>query len=90
MGDTADYNDFSVANAGEVNGLTWYRTTELANDLVREMISYYGREIMKEENNFYNKRLKPFAQNHRNDSTKAEIRIWCELLRNKKMLFAWM
>src|SRR5438105_1649750 len=40
---------------------------------------------MKEENNFYNKQLKPFAQTHRNDSTKAEIRIWCELLKNKKM-----
>lgn len=51
MKDTANYNDFSVPNAGEVNGLTWYRVTELANDLVREMISYYGREIMKEENN---------------------------------------
>jgi Ser-tRNA(Ala) deacylase AlaX len=51
MKDTTNYNDFSVANTGEVNGLTWYRTTELANDLVREMISYYAREIMKEENN---------------------------------------
>lgn len=51
MDDTANYNDLSVANAGEVSGLTWYRATELANDLVREMISYYAREIMKEENN---------------------------------------
>jgi very-short-patch-repair endonuclease len=34
----------------------------------------------------YNKRLKTFARRHRNDSTKAEIRIWCELLRNKQMM----
>lgn len=51
MDDTINYNDFSVINGGETNGLTWYRATELSNDLVREMISYYGREIMKEENN---------------------------------------
>jgi len=37
-------------------------------------------------NNHYNKKLKFFAQSNRNFSTKAEIRIWCELLRNKKML----
>ncbi|MGQ7854201.1 endonuclease domain-containing protein [Pedobacter sp. WC2501] len=37
-------------------------------------------------NNHYNSKLKTFARDHRNDSTKAEIRIWCELLRNKKML----
>jgi hypothetical protein len=51
MDDTANYNDLSVDNVGEVSGLTWYRATELANDLIREMISYYAREIMKEENN---------------------------------------
>ncbi|MGM9477852.1 endonuclease domain-containing protein [Pedobacter sp. GSP4] len=38
------------------------------------------------DNNHYNRKLKPFARAHRNDSTKAEIRLWCELLRNKKML----
>jgi very-short-patch-repair endonuclease len=38
------------------------------------------------DNNHYNSRLKTFARAHRNDSTKAEIRMWCELLRNKKML----
>ena len=37
-------------------------------------------------NNHYNSKLKAFARGHRNDSTKAEIRMWCELLRNKKML----
>jgi very-short-patch-repair endonuclease len=30
-------------------------------------------------------KLKPFASEHRNDSTKAEIRLWCELLRNGQM-----
>lgn len=34
----------------------------------------------------YNKKLKPFARNNRNNSTKAEIRLWCELLRNKQMI----
>ena len=38
------------------------------------------------DNNHYNSKLKLFARGHRNDSTKAEIRMWCELLRNKKML----
>ena len=37
-------------------------------------------------NNHYNKRLKPFARAHRNHSTKAEVRLWCELLRNKQMM----
>ncbi len=37
-------------------------------------------------NSNYNKRLKKFARENRNNSTKAEIRIWCELLRNRKML----
>ncbi|NCO54892.1 MAG: DNA methylase [Bacteroidetes bacterium CG_4_10_14_3_um_filter_31_20] len=37
-------------------------------------------------NNNYNKSLKKFARENRNNGTKAEIRLWCELLRNKKML----
>ena len=37
-------------------------------------------------NNFYNKKLKPFAREHRNHSTKAEVRLWCELFRNKQMM----
>jgi len=37
-------------------------------------------------NHHYNKNLKPFARTHRNDSTKAEIRLWCEVLRNKQLL----
>ncbi len=34
----------------------------------------------------YNKKLKKNAQSHRNNGTKAEVRLWCELLRNKQML----
>jgi very-short-patch-repair endonuclease len=37
-------------------------------------------------NNHYNKKLKPFARELRNKSTKAEIRIWCELLRDRQLL----
>ena len=37
-------------------------------------------------NHHYNKRLKPFAREHRNVSTKAEVRLWCELLRDRQML----
>lgn len=37
-------------------------------------------------NNHYNKKLKSFAREHRNNSTKAEVRLWCELLRNKQMM----
>lgn len=37
-------------------------------------------------NNHYNKNLKKFAQSNRNQGTKAEVRLWCELLRNKQML----
>lgn len=33
-----------------------------------------------EHNSSYNKSLKPLAKNLRTDSTKAEIRLWCELL----------
>ena len=36
--------------------------------------------------NYYNKNLKSFAREHRNNSTKAEVRLWCELLQNKQML----
>ena len=38
-----------------------------------------------EANHHYNKNLKPLAQGHRNDSTKAEIRFWCELLSGKRL-----
>lgn len=37
-------------------------------------------------NNNYNIKLKSFARTNRKDGTKAEVKIWCELLRNKKML----
>jgi len=38
-----------------------------------------------ETNNHYNKNLKPLARNLRHDSTKAEIRLWCELLSGKRL-----
>jgi very-short-patch-repair endonuclease len=34
---------------------------------------------------FYNNRLKGYAKNMRNDSTKAEVRLWNELMRAKTM-----
>ena len=37
------------------------------------------------DNLSYNKDLKPLARNLRNNSTKAEIRLWCELLAGKKL-----
>lgn len=33
-------------------------------------------------NHHYNKKLRPYARENRNTSTNAEIRIWCELLRD--------
>jgi very-short-patch-repair endonuclease len=41
---------------------------------------------MHSSNNNYNKKLKPLARNLRNVSTKSEVRMWCELLRDKQML----
>ena len=38
------------------------------------------------DNNQNNKRLKNFAREHRTESTKAEIRLWTELLCRRKML----
>ncbi len=37
------------------------------------------------DNHHYNKNLKPLARNLRNNSTKAEIRLWCELLSGKRL-----
>jgi very-short-patch-repair endonuclease len=37
-------------------------------------------------NNYYNKTLKEYAREHRNASTKAEVKLWCDLLRRKQML----
>lgn len=34
----------------------------------------------------YNKKLKPYARRHRNKSTKAEIRMWSQVLRARKMM----
>ena len=41
---------------------------------------------MNNSNNYYNKNLKSFARKHRNDSTKAEVKLWLEILSKKKML----
>lgn len=41
---------------------------------------------MNSDNNYYNKKFKPLSRTLRNNSTKSEIRLWCELLRNKQML----
>ena len=37
-------------------------------------------------NNNYNIKLKYFARVNRKNGTKAEIKLWCELLRNKQMM----
>ena len=38
------------------------------------------------DNNNYNIKLKSFARANRKYGTRAEIKLWCELLRNKQML----
>ncbi len=40
---------------------------------------------MKDSKLRYFNKLKPFASELRNESTKAEVRLWCELLRNGQM-----
>ncbi len=37
-------------------------------------------------NNSYNKNLKQFARSNRKGGTRAEIKLWVELLRNKQMM----
>lgn len=41
-------------------------------------------------NNHYNKKLKPLAKALRSDSTKAEIRLWSELLSKGKMGYSFL
>lgn len=41
---------------------------------------------MSKPNNDYNIKWKGYAREHRNESTRAEVRLWCELFRNKQML----
>ncbi|MCP2043690.1 endonuclease domain-containing protein [Pontibacter sp. HSC-36F09] len=36
------------------------------------------------DNSHYNKKLKKFAKDLRTDSTKAEVRLWCEVLSKGK------
>ncbi|WP_345167467.1 endonuclease domain-containing protein [Nibribacter koreensis] len=38
----------------------------------------------------YNKNLKPLAKSLRADSTKAEIRLWCELLSKRKLGYSFL
>jgi very-short-patch-repair endonuclease len=40
---------------------------------------------VKSKIGYYNNNLKAYARDLRRDSTKAEIRLWCELLRSKTM-----
>ena len=42
--------------------------------------------IIMESNNNYNQNLKFFARANRKDGTRAEIRLWSELLRSKQMM----
>ncbi|AMM50679.1 hypothetical protein TH61_05105 [Rufibacter sp. DG15C] len=42
------------------------------------------------ENNRYNKNLKPLAKSLRADSTKSEIRLWCELLNKRKLGYSFL
>ncbi len=41
---------------------------------------------MSKANNYYNIKLKALSRSHRNHGTKAEVRLWCELLRSKQMM----
>lgn len=34
----------------------------------------------------YNKNLKTFAREHRNGGTKAEVKMWVSILRNRQMM----
>ena len=43
-----------------------------------------------EQNNYYNEKLKPFAKALRNDSTKAEVRLWGELLNKRRLGFSFL
>ncbi|QCR20973.1 endonuclease domain-containing protein [Pontibacter sp. SGAir0037] len=42
------------------------------------------------QNNQYNKSLKPFARAMRTASTKAEVRLWCELLSKSKLGYPFL
>ena len=41
-------------------------------------------------NSHYNKNLKTFASTLRNDSTKAEVRLWCEVLSKGKTGYSFL
>ena len=46
--------------------------------------------VTMDQNNSYNKNLKTFARSLRLDSTKAEVRLWCELLSKKKLGYSFL
>jgi len=69
--------------------------------LVARVLEDGGTELTKEcpplkgamgddKNLYYNKDLKTLARNLRNDSTKAEIRLWTELLRGKQTGYTFL
>ncbi|NDK56733.1 endonuclease domain-containing protein [Pontibacter fetidus] len=41
-------------------------------------------------NNHYNQNLKPFARSLRKESTKAEVRLWCEVLSKGKTGYTFL
>ena len=43
-----------------------------------------SRRVINESNNYYNKDLKPLARKNRQEMTKAEVKIWNDLLRKKQ------
>ncbi|QMU26795.1 endonuclease domain-containing protein [Adhaeribacter radiodurans] len=42
------------------------------------------------QHHFYNKQLKGLAKTLREDSTKAEVRLWCELLSKGKLGYSFL
>jgi very-short-patch-repair endonuclease len=46
--------------------------------------------LVMPDNLDYNKNLKPFAKSLRADSTKDEIRLWCELLSKSKLGYSFL
>jgi len=42
------------------------------------------------DNNHYNQKLKPFARSLRKESTKAEVRLWCEVLSRGKTGYTFL
>jgi very-short-patch-repair endonuclease len=59
---------------------------ELTNNEIRGQVPpLEGDRGRENSQNTYNKKLKQFAREHRNNSTKAEIKLWTEVLKAKKL-----